>query len=163
MKLKRWAIVVILAAFLLPVAGYTLEGAWAQETSQLQMSASVGDPQLLAKGVGVSVPFNITCSGAIQVTYFWARLTVLQRMGKSSVEGTAYVSGYNVGRVPVCDGQAHTFINATVIPETSGIFKKGSALVTGSVELCAITDTSNPDYPGEDCVLSTISQEVRIR
>jgi hypothetical protein len=165
MKLKRWAVVVILSAFVATVAGYTIQGAWAQQTSNLQLAVSTSDPQLLAKGVGVSVPVNVTCSGANQVTYFVGRLDLLQRINKTSVAEGGVEFGYYADNylLPVCDGQTHTYAVKTVIPQSSVIFKKGSALVTGYGYLCAITDTSNPDYPTSDCVRTDISQEVRIR
>jgi hypothetical protein len=67
---------------------------------------------------------------------------------------------------PICNGQTQTVAVMTLSPQYPSYapFKKGVALVTGSVEVCGITDTAaTPEYPSGECARADISQEVRIK
>jgi hypothetical protein len=162
MKLKRWSIVIILAAFVVTIAGVTLEGAWAQDTPQIQVSGGTSDPTILAKGAGLSVPFNISCTGTEQVTYYFESLQIRQRVGGGALAvADGQAASWN-GTPLVCNGQTQTVAVETLVAVGSA-FKKGSALVTGWVEVCGLTDTSNPEYPIGECASASISQEVRIK
>jgi hypothetical protein len=166
MKLKRWFIVIILGAFVATVAGYGLNGVWAQDTPQIQVSGGTSDPTLLAKGAGLSVPFNITCTGTEQVTWFYESLEIRQRVSKDVVATTyGSVGAWDAGSPLVCNGQTQTVAVRTLSPEYPfyAPFKKGTALVTGYVEVCGLTDTSVPEYPQGECAYANISQEVRIK
>jgi hypothetical protein len=163
MRLKRWSVIVAIIALLATVAGVSLEGAWAQGEPELQTSGGVGDVKLLAKGVGLSVPLQITCSGASQVTYFEMSVEIRQRVSKSATAVTGastYIFDSDV-TVPVCNGQPQTVALRTAISQGTP-FKKGVALVSGSVYLCGIVDTSG-EYPTQECRSSSISQEIRIK
>ena len=165
MNLKRWSVIVIVIALIGTVVGVSLDGAWAQNVSQspqIQVSGGTSDPQLLAKGVGVSLPYIITCSGTSEVTYYEMYLEIVQRVpSKSTAAASAYTTIYDTETTPVCNGQPQTVTVKALRPD-AGFFKKGLALARGYVYLCGIVDTSG-DYPIYDCTRSEVSQEVRIR
>jgi hypothetical protein len=164
MNLKRWTVIVALIAILGTVVGVGLEGTWAQTEPRIQVSGGVGDVQLLARGVGVSVPFQITCSGTDQVTYFQIFAEISQRIQRGgTVYGSSYTDFYEAGRPTViCNGEPQTVAVETIRPQTPGFFKKGAALVTGTVYLCGLVEISE-DYTVTVCDSNQFGEEVNIR
>jgi hypothetical protein len=164
MKFKRWSVIVALIAIIATVVGVSLESAWAQGEPEIQATGNVGDVQLLAKGVGVSVPYQISCSGTNQVTYFQMYVQIRERLPKAgTVFGAQYTDIFETGPTALtCTGQLQTVDVETIVPESSGLFKKGSALANVSITVCGIVDTSG-DYPTTDCDNIEFGQEVRIR
>jgi hypothetical protein len=162
MVLKRFSIWLILAAFIATTAGLVFEGAWAQEEPALQTTVRVGEPTLVAKGAGVSVPVIYTCTAAPGVTVDNAFLSVSVRQAvkKQITTGQSFQSF-----TPICDGAEHT-IEALVFAGSSGgpalAFAKGPAIVSAFLEVSG-TDPSGGEYGSRVFATANTTTETRIR
>lgn len=165
MRIKRWAVGLVFSAFLATVVGIGLEGVWAQESTALTSTVSVGTPQLAAKGAGVYVPVVYTCTAGSGVTisdsYVYAE--VQQAAKKNSIAvGQSYLQ-----ITAVCDGQPHTetVLVTSRIPGygTPGVpFTKGPAIVTARFHASG-NDSAGGEYGGYVETNAATTVETRVR
>ena len=158
MALKRIAVWIVVAAFLVTIGGLGLEATWAQEETPLSATLSAGDPTLVAKGVAVTTPILYSCTAASGVTINVAHLTVQVRQ---AIQKKVIATGFGfTSFVPVCDGSLHSF-EVTVF--TSDLpFRKGVALVLANLEVYG-TDPSGGEYGNNVAAFAGATQEVRIK
>lgn len=163
-RAKRFIVVGAILAFVATIGGVALQGAWAQDTSTVQVTVSYGEPTLLAKGVAVSLPVTITCTGMATPEYLSASFYIRQVVQKQIVEGSAGTSTPADGTF-ACDGTPFT-LTLTAYGyryNSTGIFKKGLAVITVDGQVCGYTGAAG-EYGGYTCRSASLTgQEVRIR
>ena len=160
MSFHRWLIVSALAVALAIAAGAGLDRVWAQSTSGPTATASVGSAKLLAKGAGIAVTLQVSCTGFSEVESAGAYLSVQQRVSGKQI---AYGEGGEEFGPIICDGSTQTTPSIVLSPTAGVSFKKGQAVIrVNNFRVCGFVENGG-EYNGFQCIFTDSVAEVHIR